>query len=153
MWCGELYFNDGLVATWCASSQWVCVQCACAVDVNDVSVPPLVITLLDSYLLTMHRQAQLEELWWSREHLPFVWCSHVMWYITYPHLSSFVTACKLGWRWLSDWQIDTTHSPDGWMYNSNFANYIKANSGTPKKSMQHFVRRKRLVRDAMFDGR
>jgi hypothetical protein len=74
---------------------------------------------------------------------------------------------RAGWRWFTDdWEIPS-HNPDvlpmafqsadrdslGWMYNVDFSSYSSTNRGVPTKGMTHFVRRRRILRTMIFDGK
>jgi hypothetical protein len=68
-----------------------------------------------------------------------------------------------GWKWTEeDWQVDLADGPcalfaagvdQGWLYCSDFSSFSSATSGQARKGMTHFVRRRRLVRTMVFDGK
>jgi hypothetical protein len=75
-----------------------------------------------------------------------------------------------GYSYLEDWMVHSADDKDapvplrevlagkgadggsfGWLYNVDFGTYT-ANPGQPKKGLAHFVRRRRLTREAVFNG-
>jgi hypothetical protein len=62
-----------------------------------------------------------------------------------------------GWHWEIDtkWEIDmsgTNVDSEGWTFNSDFGHFVDCSSGSGKKGMIHFVRRRRRIRSQYFDG-
>ncbi|KAI8805262.1 hypothetical protein BJ742DRAFT_820646 [Cladochytrium replicatum] len=60
------------------------------------------------------------------------------------HISLQNTQCLPGWKWVSDWMVDSAGNvdPDGWQYNFSFS--LPNWSGTP--NISHYVRRRKYVR-------
>ncbi|KAI8809104.1 hypothetical protein BJ742DRAFT_806304 [Cladochytrium replicatum] len=60
------------------------------------------------------------------------------------HISLQNTQCLPGWKWVSDWMVDSSGNadPDGWQYNFSFS--LPNWSGTP--NISHYVRRRKWVR-------
>jgi hypothetical protein len=46
----------------------------------------------------------------------------------------------------------TNVDSEGWSFNSDFGHFVDCSSGSGKKGMIHFVRRRRRIRSQYFDG-